>query len=167
MTTRISSAGPDNGVARTTTAPRVTPPLARPFRAVMDASAAVVVSGAESAASRFPGGPILAAAVRSTPASTTVPGSPTSPEGSAGTAGGGGTALALPGGQVPGAAATAGTAGSDPTAIDPALVGGADRTLQYLELQERISAETNAYMALSNVLKARHDTIKNAIGNIR
>ena len=42
------------------------------------------------------------------------------------------------------------------------------RTVQsYLELQERISAESRAYSALSNVLKARHDTVKNAIGNIR
>lgn len=39
--------------------------------------------------------------------------------------------------------------------------------LYYLELQEQISAENRAYTTLSNVMKARHDTVKNAIGNIR
>ena len=39
--------------------------------------------------------------------------------------------------------------------------------MQYLALQERINAESREYSAISNVLKARHDTIKNAIGNIR
>jgi hypothetical protein len=51
--------------------------------------------------------------------------------------------------------------------IETQLAENSDRTMYYLELQERISAESRAYTALSNVLKTRHDTIKNAIGNIR
>lgn len=39
--------------------------------------------------------------------------------------------------------------------------------LYYLELQERIAAEQRRYTALSNVLRAQHETAKNAIGNIR
>jgi len=30
-----------------------------------------------------------------------------------------------------------------------------------------MSEESRSYSAISNVLKARHDTMKNAIGNIR
>jgi hypothetical protein len=39
--------------------------------------------------------------------------------------------------------------------------------MYYLKLQEQMSAESRSYSAISNVLKARHDTMKNAIGNIR
>ena len=47
------------------------------------------------------------------------------------------------------------------------LSHNADMNLYYLQLQEQISAESRAYSTMSNVLKARHDTVKNAIGNIR
>jgi len=53
---------------------------------------------------------------------------------------------------------------------DPAgdvLAQNSDQNLYYLRLQQQISAESREYTALSNVLKARHDTVKNAIGNIR
>jgi hypothetical protein len=53
------------------------------------------------------------------------------------------------------------------TAEPPGLSSEGDQALYYLQLQQRISAESRAYTALSNVLKARHDTVKNAIGNIR
>jgi len=43
----------------------------------------------------------------------------------------------------------------------------ADQNMYYLKLQEQMSAESRSYSAISNVLKARHDTMKNAIGNIR
>ena len=39
--------------------------------------------------------------------------------------------------------------------------------LYYLELQERMATENRVFTAQSNVLKARHDTVKNAIGNVR
>ena len=43
----------------------------------------------------------------------------------------------------------------------------ADQNMYYLQLQEQMSQESRNYSAISNVLKARHDTMKNAIGNIR
>jgi len=43
----------------------------------------------------------------------------------------------------------------------------ADQNMYYLQLQEQMSQESRSYSAISNVLKARHDTMKNAIGNIR
>jgi hypothetical protein len=68
----------------------------------------------------------------------------------------------------PGAAATNPLgAASGGAGIEGTLSQGADQNLYFLELQERISQESRSYTALSNVLKARHETVKNAIGNIR
>jgi hypothetical protein len=145
MTTRIQPSGPRATVQEDRTAARVTDPPARPFREILDAGAGAVVSGAESATRQLPGGPILAAAFR--PSAETVAGGPavelSSPEGPSGTA------------------AQADGLGSART------LGEGDQALYYLQLQQQISAESRAYTALSNVLKARHDTVKNAIGNIR
>ncbi len=146
MTTRIDS-GPRPNVTSSAAAARTTPPPARPFKAMMEAGAGAVVSGAEGTLRHLPGGPILAAAVRSTPAHPGA-GAATSAEGSSGTAGSGGTP-------------------DEHTQIESALDQQAEQNLYYLGLQARISAESRAYSAMSNVLKARHDTVKNAIGNIR
>jgi hypothetical protein len=151
MTTRITSNGPSTGVVTTATAPRVTPPVGRPFEQVVRAGAGVVVNGAEAAIRRLPGGPILAAAVRE-PVASSAGGVASSAEGPAGTAGG-----------APGGLSTS----AESPSMDALLARNADQNLLYLELQERISAESRSYTALSNVLKARHDTVKNAIGNIR
>jgi hypothetical protein len=151
MSTRVSSGGPATGVSSTPTASRVTPPPARPFKQVMDASAGAVIGGAESAVRRLPGGPILAAAFRPGPGGAGAPGyASVRPEGSAGTAEG-----------------SFGTASAGQPGVEDVIGQSADMNLYYLELQERISAESRAYTALSNVLKTRHDTVKNAIGNIR
>ena len=42
-----------------------------------------------------------------------------------------------------------------------------DQNLMYLQLQEQMSAENRRYTALSNVMKARHETAKASINNIR
>jgi len=39
--------------------------------------------------------------------------------------------------------------------------------MQLLELQQRISLEQRQYMTTSNVMKARHDTAKQVINNVR
>ncbi len=157
MSTRVDSGGPSPSVTSSPTAARVTPAPARPFKQVMEAGANAVVSGAESAVRRLPGGPVLAAAFRSGPGIG--PGNDgTRPEGSAGTAG---NASGL------GGAGGAGGEGSSAGNMDDMLSRNADMNMYYLELQERISAESRAYTTLSNVLKTRHDTVKNAIGNIR
>jgi hypothetical protein len=147
MTTRIEPAGPSTGVVTTDTAPRLTPAPVRPFKQVMRAGAEVMIDGAEAAVRKLPGGPLLAAAVRpvSSAAGRAAPGAgslqPSGPSGTAEARGSGG--------------------------IEDVLSQNADMNLYYLELQERISAESRAYTALSNVLKTRHETVKNAIGNIR
>jgi len=39
--------------------------------------------------------------------------------------------------------------------------------LQYLQLQTQMQHENRAYTAISNIMKTRHDTVKNSISNIR
>jgi len=165
MTTRIGSGGPSTGITTTPSAPRVTAAPGQPFKSVMSAGASAILQGAEQAVARLPGGPILAAAFRPAPgsiapagnASAMVPGvGAYTPEGGAGTAG-----LAA------GAAPSGGTPGAENGGIEAALNQSANQNLYYIEVQERISAESRSYSAISNVLKARHDTVKNAIGNIR
>lgn len=152
MTTRIHSAGPSPNVSVSATALRTTAAPARPFQQVMKAGAEAIVSGAESAAARLPGGSILVAAMRGAPGVEGSASSPAGPSASPEISGG------VPGAQ-PGAAGAPG--------IERVLDQNADQNLYFLGLQERISQENRAFTAVSNVLKARHETVKNAIGNIR
>ncbi|HEX2871485.1 MAG TPA: hypothetical protein VHP33_09520 [Polyangiaceae bacterium] len=168
MTTRIGTGGPGTGVTATASAARVTAAPGQPFKAMMSAGKNAILSGAESAVTRLPGGPILAAALRPSagdvgPAQTGAGGAAalggvgsSTPEGAAGTAG-------IGGGQGGGTAAS----GTENGGVEAALNQSANQNLYFIEIQERISAESRSYSAISNVLKARHDTVKNAIGNIR
>ncbi|HKQ71482.1 MAG TPA: hypothetical protein VJT73_19190, partial [Polyangiaceae bacterium] len=126
--------------------------------------AGALLRGAEAAVTSLPGAPIVAAAVRS---------------------GSGGPLVSRPGGVAafssakPGAASItaegpAGNAalgatgpGAESGSVEGALAQSQEFNLYYLQLQEQLAAENRAYSAMSNVLKARHDTVKNAIGNIR
>jgi len=163
MTTVIGNGGPSTGVSGLPSAARVTAPSGQPFSAMMSAGAGAILSGAEQAVTRLPGGPILAAALRPTassvgPALVSAPAAGTpagvgsvTPEGSAGTAGNAGGTVS----------------GAENGGVEAALNQSANQNLYFIELQERMSAESRSYSAMSNVLKARHDTVKNAIGNIR
>ena len=158
MTTRIGVGGPSTNVLATTTAPRVTPAPARPFQQVMSASSAAIVNGAEAAVSHLPGGSILAAAMRPAGGAGSLSSANSlSPIGPTGTA-----SLGLGGA----GGVTAGGGAADP-GVQQIMSQDADQNLYYLQLQEQMSQESRSYSAISNVLKARHDTMKNAIGNIR
>src|SRR5690606_13482343 len=152
MSTRIQATGPSPNVASERTAARTTAPPARPFNEVMRASAGAIVSSAEQAVLRLPGGPILAAALRSPAPTVGTLESPIGPSSAA--------APAELGGVGPAGGATA-------PSIEGVLSQNANQNLYFLQLQERISQENRAYTTVSNVLKARHETVKNAIGNIR
>jgi septal ring factor EnvC (AmiA/AmiB activator) len=39
--------------------------------------------------------------------------------------------------------------------------------LQYLQLQNQMQQENRSYTAVSNIMKTKHDTVKNSISNIR
>ena len=76
------------------------------------------------------------------------------------------TASSIPGtAESPTAAVGAGA--GEPSSVEGALAQSQEFNLYYLQLQEQLAAENRSYSAMSNVLKARHDTVKNAIGNIR
>lgn len=178
------SSRPDVTVA--TTASRVTPtPDRGAFKRVLTQS---LVRGAETAMKVLPGGPLMAVAVRGgggpggafgVPMTGT--GSPLrsgggAPEGPGGgaTRGGalggavqsvGGAALAsATGGAAPGGTAAAGAEGGG---LESSLQQSQEMNLYYLQIQEAVNSQNRSFTALSNVLKAEHDTVKTAIGNIR
>lgn len=154
MTTRIDPSGPNPLVTQTPIQSRTTAQPTRPFQNVMGAGAAAIVGGAEAAVRRLPGGPILAAAFR--------PGSgPGGPEPSAVA-----TPEGLPITTNPASPASTDPGGGEP-GVENMLAENSDRNLYYIALQERISAENRMYTAYSNVLRVRHETMKNAIGNFR
>lgn len=155
MDTRITPGGSRADVIPTHTASRVTPRTGAPFREMVSRGAGAIVRGAEAAVTSLPGAPIVAAAVRGGPSLDT-------------------TGARLDSGMRLGS--SAGTAespfggieasGGTPS-VEQALTQSQDFNLYFLQLQEQMAAENRAYSAMSNVLKARHDTVKNAIGNIR
>jgi hypothetical protein len=60
---------------------------------------------------------------------------------------------------------TAAALASDP--LSAALGRQAETQMQYLQLQQQMQDENQRFTTLSNVLKARHETAKTAIGNLR
>ena len=164
MTTRIDPTGPTPLLTTAPTAQRTTAPPVRPFQSVMSAGAGAVVGGAEAAVQRLPGGAILAAAFRPTGPSALMPsGSVTPMQTTQTTPEGYPTTASTPGATTPGSSTPA---GSDP-GLEGMLTQDASQNRYDIGLQERISAENRTYSAYSNVLRVRHDTMKNAIGNLR
>ena len=180
------SSRPDVTVA--TTAPRVTPtPERGVFKKVLTQS---LVRGAETAMKVLPGGPLMAVAVRGgggPGGALGVPmsgvgsplrsggGAPEGPGGSAVRGGalggavqsvGGGALASATGAAQPGGTGTA-AAGAEGGGLESSLQQSQEMNLYYLQIQEAVNAQNRSFTALSNVLKAEHDTVKTAIGNIR
>ena len=165
-----STITPRADVATVTSAPRPTPKPARvQFAEVM---AKTMVSGAEGVVRALPGGPMMAVALRggsaSMPMSTmSATHATVAPEGPGGTPAG----SSIPG--LPGVPAIPGVGGAtDPSGaadggIQSSLQQSQDMNIYYLQIQEQVNAQNRSFTALSNVLKAEHDTVKTAIGNIR
>lgn len=57
--------------------------------------------------------------------------------------------------------------GSSGGSASGSATGMPDDTMELLEMQRRIGAEQVHFSTVSNVLKARHDTAKSVVGNIR
>jgi len=165
MDTRIAPGISRMDVVSTDSAPRVTPPSGIPFKDMVARGTVAIVRGAEAAITSLPGAPIVAAAVR--PAAGSGPTLGTRQAGAAGFAArtpavGYGTAESPAGG-----VGAVGGPAAESSSVEGALAQSQEFNLYYLQLQEQLAAENRAYSAMSNVLKARHDTVKNAIGNIR
>jgi hypothetical protein len=121
-----------------TTRPRQTPASAsQQFRAALANTAGGLLNGVESLSGLVPGGSLVSAAVRT------------------------GASAAGPSAEAP-AATTTGAEGEL-----TAFGSSADQTMALLQLQERMGREQRQYMAISNAMKARHDTAKNVLGNVR
>ncbi len=149
-------------VMATETATRVTPGEGPTFGEVMRSSARSLLRGASAAVRVLPMSPVVAASVRG-PGATVAVGA-----GANGAAQGGvGVGLNAEAGGAADAGLSAGGAASEGPSVEAALEKSQEMNLYYLQLQEQLAAENRAYTAYSNVLKARHDTVKNAIGNIR
>jgi hypothetical protein len=167
MDTRIAPGISRMDVVSTDSAPRVTPPSGVPFKDMVSRGAGAILRGAEAAITSLPGAPIVAAAVR--PGGGAAPGPV-----SGNPAVSGAMAFAAPrapvsSGTAEGPTGTTGAGGpaGEASGVEGALAQSQEFNLYYLQLQEQLAAENRAYSAMSNVLKARHDTVKNAIGNIR
>ena len=164
------------------TAPRMTPPpVSRQFREVLVQGGRAIINGAVAAAAFVPGGNMLAAAVRgaglqtlagvgsnnpSTGTNGTVEGPPQSLEYSTN-----GDTTVLGGSTSGGTSGGTGTPGSGASGNAPSqddvLQRGQEMSMRMLRLQEAMGEENRRYTALSNVLHARHEMAKTAIGNIR
>lgn len=172
MESRSISSRPDVAVA--TTSPRVTPtpPRASRFSEVLSRT---VVRGAETAVRSLPGSPLMAVAVRGATGSGPAIGVPmqtmsqnlTSPVAATsrvGAASAEGPQVGAPAGTgVPGT----GGVGMEGAGLEASLAQSQEMNLYYLQVQESVNAQNRSFTTLSNVLKAQHDTVKTAIGNIR
>jgi hypothetical protein len=135
------------------TASRQTPPPAgEKFAQVLKQGALTLLDVAGSAASALPAGGMLSAAVRSASAQA------------------GQTPSGLDDPRAPAPAVDAGATGSSTGDIDQMWAlqeAGVRSNLEVLKLQESISRDNRVFSTLSNVMKARHETARTAIGNIR
>lgn len=152
-------AAPDLVVENSRT--RQTAPPTSPFRDVLTGGVSLLMRGAEVATSVV-AGPVMAAAVR----------------------GAGNVATNALGSGTAGRPATTSPAGSGSTAVPTSLLSpGSDQSdmatmqamqresqvfnMQLLELQEEVQQENRRFTTVSNVLRAKHDTAKAAVSNIR
>ncbi|WP_224369351.1 hypothetical protein [Hyalangium versicolor] len=153
--------------------------------------AGAVSSGVGVAAGMIPGSGIVSAAVSSmsTLSSQGVPGSATTPytgslPGTGGSVGGGAvstvgvpsvnTTVGGTGGVgIPGTGTSGnpnylgGSTGASGTEFNSDMASMFSQQKELLKLQSALQNESQKYQTISNVLKTRHDTAKNAIGNIR
>jgi hypothetical protein len=150
-TSRIDPA--QTTVSVDTTRSRQTTAPATPFKDVLSGGANALLTGAEVAGGAM-GGPVVAAAIRQARSSV-----------ADSTGGGGGGA----GGSVPGADAVVGatSTGGEMEAMHAMNRESQQFNMQMLALQEEVQTENRRFTTLSNVVRARHDTAKAAVSNVR
>jgi hypothetical protein len=168
MESRSISARPDVAVANTSPRVTPTPPRASRFSEVLSRT---VVRSAETAVRSLPGSPLMAVAVRGATGPGTAVGVPmhtmsqslTSPVGApTRTAAAEGPQVGAPAPGTPGVGV-----GGEAANLEASLAQSQEMNLYYLQVQESVNAQNRSFTTLSNVLKAEHDTVKTAIGNIR
>jgi hypothetical protein len=170
MDTRTIAPSPNVAVVTSSARLTPTPPRATKFGEVL---ANTAVTSAESVMTTLPGGPMMALAVRggaaSVPLGTSTQGLTTPGTGVTGAA-----STSAEGPATGGAAGTSGIPGVPGTGADPTN-GGIEASLQQsqemnlymLNVQQQVQQQNQQFTTLSNCMKAQHDTVKTAIGNIR
>jgi hypothetical protein len=150
---RAAASGTESRLEIDATRARQTERPAAPFRSVLAGGVSLLMSGAE-VATHVVGGPILAAAVHDARAGAAQalagPG--------AGSAAAGAPTSAL-------ASATPGNPG--PTNVESMMQQGEMSNWQLLALQQQVQQENQRFTTVSNVMRAKHDTAKAAVSNIR
>jgi hypothetical protein len=161
-----AAAPPDLVVAATR--PRQTAVAASPFRDVLTGGVGLLIRGVEVATSVV-AGPVMAAAVRGAgaDATTALAGSAPGRPGGAAAVSSGAALSATLAGPAGAAGGTAGSAGPDLAAVQAMQRESQSFNLQLLELQEDVQQENRRFTTISNVLRAKHDTAKAAVSNIR
>jgi hypothetical protein len=122
------------------TRPRQTQPPPAPFREVLAGGVSLLLSGAE-VATHVVAGPVMAAAIHGARLEAT----------SAVAGGGIGNSTGSP----------------DVSGVQSLLQDGQAANMQLLSLQQQIQNESQQFSTLSNVMRARYDTAKAAVSNIR
>ncbi len=140
-----------------TTQPRQTPRTGSDaFRDALASGASQLLAGVEQVAGLVPGGQALTAAIRGGSSGS---GSGVGSASLASTSAGG-TSPEGPGGGLNGPG-TGGPSSSD------MLAAHTSSSMELLVLQQEIAMEQRSFQTVSNVMKARHDTAKAVIGNVR
>jgi hypothetical protein len=151
-----------SGAVLSTSAPRPTPTPARiPFKEIMNRTLAV---SSQVAMNVIPGAPQIAFALRG--GGGAIPSPSVSASGISNKAGATAAAVSAEGPSPSGQAAGT-TGGSTGGGLDSAMAQSQEMNLYYLQIQEQVNAQNRSFTTLSNVMKAEHETVKTAIGNIR
>jgi hypothetical protein len=176
MDHRIAPSSPQIVAANTAPRPTPRPPRVK-FAEVLARGAAGVVHGAEAAMKSLPGAPLMAVAIRSAGGGSGAlsvargAGGPAMGAGGLGVGGvgggGGGVGGAASAEGPGGAGGGVGTGGAEGGGVESSLAQSQEMNMYYLQIQEAVNAQNRTFSALSNVMKAEHDTVKTAIGNIR
>ena len=179
----VNAARPDIMIAPTAARPTPKPPRVS-FGEVLAAGAGVAMQGATTVLGALPGSPMSAPGVRQGGSGAApmlqVGGSNMSAEGpgmtstntglstsgmSIGTGTGTSTGGVSLGGVTVGGSSDA-SGGDSTSSINASLQQSAQLNLYYLQLQQQEDAQNRQFTAESNIEKTRHDTAKNAIGNV-
>jgi hypothetical protein len=128
---------------------------AAPFRDVLAGGVSLLMSGAE-VATHVVAGPVMAAAVHDARV------------GAVGAISGGATVPgALGAGAAPVGPTGAAAPGSDLSNVQSMMQDGQSSNMQMLALQQQIQEESQRFTTVSNVMRAKYDTAKAAVSNIR
>jgi hypothetical protein len=145
------------------------------FGGLVADGAAPVAHSANLAAPFIPGGAVLSAAVtgvgglRSSAAGSTSSGYSAAPNASGLTGSTGMTGSVSPTGGAAAGIPSSGNAQVDATTAAAKQMQELNMSfnMQYLMLQQKMQADNRQFTTLSNIMKTKHDTAKNAINNVR